>query len=224
MSAHLNTLRALWHSKSEAQREAMYCEWRPKMSISAWADRVFGSERPDYLAALTKDRPNRFELRQLLEGMSACSQIVTVFAWGGMRICNGRSAKNYLKSFCVAVEERPATRIEWYEKLRAVDARGVGPAFYTKLIRFLRKGASDEGYIMDQWLARSANLLSGDFIQMHGCGKKYVHRKNSAYTYGRFCDVIERTAMHVDAPAGQIEEFMFASPEWRNHVKKNVHA
>jgi hypothetical protein len=41
---------------------------------------------------------------------------------------------------------------------------GIGPAYFTKLIFFVRPTLG--GYIMDQWTARSINLLYGKTIQL----------------------------------------------------------
>lgn len=218
---HLAELIRLWSNSNDHQRRELFEQWRPKMTILTWAAHVFGDDLPEWAEALPDLRPNRFELSAMLPGLETPAQIVTVFAWGGMGVRNGRSFKNFIEEYVDAVRKFASSRVDCFRTLHGIEARGVGPAFYTKLIRFLRDDAPDTGFIMDQWLARSINLLDRNFIRMHGCGKKYVHRKNDAETYSTFCDAVERIGREVGAPAAQLEEFMFASPEWRDHVKQN---
>jgi len=99
---------------------------------------------------------------------------ISIFAWGGMR----GSHRNLLFSRPLApwleiadqVRENKLSRSKAYDsfaKLRS-DGRdnpiaGMGPAYFTKLLYFLAPGVpgSPKGYIMDQWLGCSVNLLTG---------------------------------------------------------------
>jgi hypothetical protein len=65
---------------------------------------------------------------------------------------------------------------------------GLGPAFFTKLIFFCLP--PHKGYIMDQWTAKSVNLLTGKNIVSFSDG--YVSEKNTICNYECFCEVIEQ--------------------------------
>lgn len=217
---HVAELIRLWSASNDQERTELFAQWRPKMTILTWAAHVFGGDRPEWAKTLPDLRPNRFELASMLQEMETPARIVTVFAWGGMGVRNGRSFKNFLKEYVDAVCEFASSRVDCYRSLHGIEAKGVGPAFFTKLIRFLRDDRSDVGFIMDQWLARSVNLISEPHVRMHGSGKKYVHHRNNAEVYRDFCATVERIAEKIDAPPTQVEEFMFASSDWREYVKR----
>lgn len=73
---------------------------------------------------------------------------------------------------------------------------GVGPSYYTKLIYFLRpkhqseNGYIDMGYIMDQWTAKSMNILQrNSVVRLNTYG--LVLDTNTADEYEDFCQSID---------------------------------
>ena len=103
---------------------------------------------------------------------------------------------------------------------------GIGPAYYTKLIFFCHP--KHDGYIMDQWTARSANLLidqSDNRIRLNK--SKYfqgVSDFNNQCVYEEFCCNVERLAKECGNPyPSEIEEALFSKGgrnklDWRRYV------
>jgi hypothetical protein len=100
---------------------------------------------------------------------------------------------------------------------------GMGPAYFTKLIHFL--GPAD-GYILDQWTARSTNLLFGPLVYL-----KPVHRgwhvddRNTSAHYERYCAQVEWLAEQISRRVAavlpsEVEHALFAPGGWREYVKQ----
>ena len=112
--------------------------------------------------------------------------------------------------------------------------KGVGPAFYTKLIYFL---GNQEGLIMDQWTAKSVNLLCNNKIIKLDSG--YVSKRNKDNDYIAFINIVKKlqielamyslsetealifsTSRKVNRTTLNSEQNLIAS-EWRNFVIEN---
>jgi len=108
----------------------------------------------------------------------------------------------------------------------------MGPAFFTKLIYFFGKSATDRGYIMDQWTARSANLLL-DTPLVHVIETRsgsWVSDKNSEEVYEIFCQFIERLSHELNVTTDLAEEIIFSNGNkgrlhtrgaWRDYVLRH---
>jgi len=73
-------------------------------------------------------------------------------------------------------------------KNKDLKMKGVGPAFYTKLIYFL---GDHEGLIMDQWTAKSVNMLCNDkIVKLDSSG--YVSKRNKETTYIKFIEILKK--------------------------------
>jgi hypothetical protein len=177
---------------------------------------------------------------------------IAVLAWGGMH----RNNRDHL--FKKPVEAwlpiAHAIRAGQFLRSDAFDAfatlchqgaiAGMKPAYFTKLIYFLmpRDGAP-VGYIMDQWLGCSINLLCGqELVKMDHMltwhqGKKgtvperrltsHVSAWNDGRDYERFCKAIEMLATKMGSqwnPETTELTLMSAGGKrpgaWRAHVKK----
>jgi hypothetical protein len=151
-----------------------------------------------------------------------------VCAWGGMRVNNGRRAWpcahkwgpaiNGLRTDCP--NRRAAYRL--FSCLRAENnLPGVGPAYFTKLIFFVRP--SLRGYIMDQWTARSINLLYGSTIRLT---QGHSVAENAPEIYEDFCDKIEDVGERLRLSPDEAERVLFCSGgirpgHWRSYVKRH---
>ncbi len=118
---------------------------------------------------------------------------------------------------------------------------GMGPAYYTKLIFFLEPTHS--GYIMDQWTARSMNLLRNEDASKirllpvfkgrpagdaaHGLNYYVDPKRNSVNIYKAFCDDLEQLANELGIPASSTEVLLFSNGDkgkkkdrsrWREYV------
>ena len=102
-------------------------------------------------------------------------------------------------------DKNPISRIEAYKRFHKLtlegDLKGMGPAYYTKLIFFLER--NHNGYIMDQWTARSMNLLRTNIeskVQIIRTSRNNKNRyqyfrvdpiNNCSCVYQSFCDDLE---------------------------------
>ena len=98
-----------------------------------------------------------------------------ILAWGGMRY-NSRDdlikGDNYdWLGVCENIRNGTLSRRDAFDALqelrKAGKLKGLGVAFFTKLIYFLQLGDAAKkpgGYIMDQWASESVNLLTGEDV------------------------------------------------------------
>ncbi|MDU7523821.1 MAG: hypothetical protein E7K72_20995 [Roseomonas mucosa] len=189
-------------------------------------------------------KPNREALFRMVadkqqDTMALCA---TIFAWGGMHVRHGRElfrAGAKWRETAETVRFGNLNRAEAYalfHKLRADGALpGMGPAYFTKLVFFLRGSAlTDPGYIMDQWTGCSVNLLTGDpcTVLMNATyawdspttlrSDFQVSDKNDAQRYERFCAVIDGIADAVGLDPVDAELLLMSQGRgrgaWRRHV------
>jgi hypothetical protein len=177
---------------------------------------------------------SRLEVRAFSGDESRSSEdlFIAICAWGGMTAKNGRLAwaaranwipvLNQLRSG--QLDRRAAYRL-FYALQRDRKLPGVGPAYFTKLIFFIRPDLN--GYILDQWLARSINLLFEPRIKLvvdRQTHRKTVSNVNDAEAYEWFCLRVEEVAAYLGVTPPQAEERMFSSGgrragKWRAYVR-----
>lgn len=175
---------------------------------------------------------NREELLNLIQpyrGKKEVDQItirkliVSVFAWGGMRPTKtwGKLAIHSIESYeniCLELlKGMPPVFAynEFYKQKILRKMRGVGPAYFTKLIFFF---GDQTGLIMDQWTARSTNLLL-NVILIKLTSNKNVDEKNSQHVYVKYLNFISelKTTLSIDSDS-KTEELIFSC----SHVKSTV--
>jgi hypothetical protein len=127
-----------------------------------------------------------------------------IFAWGGMTVKNAKSIVGSIDHWLEIVSglrSEKLTYLEAYDRFLAQSLQGhmpgCGPAYYTKLIFFLTKYLDRRGFIMDQWLGRSINLLADREIVLFNqprrkapLKRRYVHKKNTCSMYEEFCEAV----------------------------------
>ena len=119
----------------------------------------------------------------------------------------------------------------------------MGPAYFTKLIYFLEP--KHNGYIMDQWTARSMNLLrKSDEYEIHliptawrksnGSSKNFRNfrvdpKKNDVCIYRAFCEDLEQLAEYLNIDPEKTEKLIFSKGGkvdkmgcWRRFVLKET--
>jgi len=153
--------------------------------------------------------------------MPTAELCVAILAWGGMHPNNGKrlfskDPQHWIRlSHSIRTGELARSEAyDEYSKLRAKgELPGMGPAYFTKLIYFLMPGTQGKpkGYIMDQWLGCSMNLLFGektvkldentwwqtpDEVRV----RSRVSDANSANDYENFCCAVEFIANDMGAP------------------------
>ena len=151
-------------------------------------------------------------LRQLNDRELSCA----ILSWGGMNRQHGASLfrhNEWLEVICQLRNIRIESRISAYEAFHSLKIQnklpGMGPAYYTKLICFVNPSLN--GYIMDQWTAKSVNLLIGkNLVSLTKSG--YVDSsKNDKLVYEEFCKIIDYLADSLGMKGIDVEESMFSN-------------
>lgn len=179
----------------------------------------------DVLAELPTGEPTESEVKAFCRSSAsdhAC--FFYVGGWGGMRLPNARRAY--------------AERSKWLPIMRAMrggkcsdpgalfdrfaDERipGLAPAYFTKLMYFCcSKGNC---YILDQWTARSINLIFGTGNHLiYMSSRTWVDRRNTGVQYLNYCAIVEKIADILHKSPREIEKAMFAGSAhpWRKYLK-----
>lgn len=195
-------------------------------SIAQWYTGTLPAFAPAIATLDPAERRNRAQLIALRDdpAVPIADLCIAILAWGDMRISNrnhllSRPADRWL-AVAKRVRNGELDRRRAFEEFAVLHQDkgkvmiGMGPAYYTKLIYLLmpREGAGPVGYIMDQWLGRSINLLyGGDVVRMEesfgwdrkGRGRKRtiqpvaganVSKWNDSGNYERFCLAVEDLA------------------------------
>lgn len=192
----------------------------------AWFERVSGM----HYSAL----PDTVVDRHAVRAFCANPQNSTWFccalicAWGGLRSSHGKSLFgrfNTAEPALSALRRSTSSRAADYASLQDLKTSGnlpgVDVAFFTKFLFFLRP--TPDAYILDQWTAKSINLLLGrPLIRLNG---HYVATQTSPAAYDEFCGHIEALAPLINRASGaQAEEAIFSqggrkAQAWRKHVR-----
>lgn len=152
-------------------------------------------------------------------------------AWGGQGTYNRRHAKSPWDHRGRLVEHlkrlRSGTlgRSDSYNQFCG-DGRihGLGLSFFTKLLYFFSPNSSS---IMDQWTAKSLNLLTGRcVVKMDGDSPS---NRNTGDDYTAFCSEIDLIAAEMRCDGDKVEERLFSRGKekgqprgkWREYVRSN---
>ncbi|WP_164126404.1 8-oxoguanine DNA glycosylase OGG fold protein [Sphingobacterium luzhongxinii] len=156
--------------------------------------------------------------------------LLAILSWGGMK---REHAKRLLKSPDPVMDIVMKLRKQYFKSRSEAfdyiqDKRntgllpGMGIGYFTKLICFLQPELN--GYIMDQWLAKSVNLLSGKMM-VHIANSKWVSDQNDAVVYEEFCLFIDELALNLETTGFKTEERLFSvggrkKGKWRSYLIK----
>ena len=204
---------------------------------AGWATRFQFTDVPD-AGELPNARLTREELYAICRDRPILYAYVCVMAWGLQGAVPG-SRRN--------VQAAWANRGEIESRIRALRSGtlcveqaydlfcgeraigGLGPSYFSKLLHFFFAGRSVP--ILDQWTARSVNLIAGrPVVRMAG---HYPSPLNTGREYVRFCQAVELIASRASEAwcsermgVGEVEEQLFGkggskpSP-WRAYVKSH---
>ena len=191
---------------------------------------------------------NRTDVRAICRDMSkdVLFGYVCAMAWGsqGQGVggrANLEDAWEYLstspnKKILDDLRNNQYSRAQAYSLLKG-KIPGVGPAYFTKLLFFF--SPQPNLYIMDQWTAKSINLLTGkkiviiDPILNKRTGKQTdaVSGRNKGANYEKYCEAIDEIAKHLKMASDDVEEMLMSKgtvlkgsipPEpWRQYVLAN---
>lgn len=160
---------------------------------------------------------------------------IAILAWGGMNrehAVSAFSSWNEWEHIATNIRNGELTRREaykaFYQLRKSKKLKGLGPAYFTKIIYFLSK-EENRGYIMDQWTARSVNLLletkAIGLTKITAKSKKvsfFVTDKNTDLIYENFCQFVEQLAQLHQTTPDLVEMSLFSrgygQGPWRNYV------
>ena len=153
---------------------------------------------------------------------------MAILAWGGKNRDHAKLLFDKKHHWLPIVQNirkgKITTRQEAYAELKRLQSKGqlpgTGPAFYTKWICFLNPYLN--GYIMDQWTAKSVNILSGE-IQIKLSANGAVLNSNRPEQYEWYCRIIEALADRIKRSPLDTEEALFSyggyqKGIWRTYV------
>lgn len=178
----------------------------------------------------------RQEVRKLCQdkSMPVLFGYVCAMAWGlqgsgpgGSRtVERAWSARRTIEKLLIEIRTSSLTRAQAYALFERNPVPGIGPAYFTKLIYFFLP-SYPIGYIMDQWTAKSINLLADrKIVRMVGDSPT---RANSSENYEAFCQIVDILAKKVGCTGDEFEQRLFSQNgqykkvrgPWRAHVLNN---
>lgn len=144
-------------------------------------------------------------------------------AWGH----RGEALLNIMERIRSGKLRRREAYAEFFKARCKGNLPGLGPAFFTKLIFFLgpkhKCHIMDQyGYIMDQWTAKSTNLLfQPPVVKIVG---SWVTPDNDEGVYEEFCERVEQIAKLLGCCGAEAERQLFSQrrpkpTHWRYYVQ-----
>lgn len=159
-----------------------------------------------------------------------------IFAWGGMTVKNGKGVLQKLNwvgtahSLRIGEIDHFEAYDQFFDHCTAGEIKSCGPAYYTKLLFFLPSSDENRGIIMDQWTARSINLLVGRpivrLLKNSGSARSYrVSSSNSCSVYRTFYGLVEALAARLIVTKEEAEMRLFSEGRgkgrWREYLKQH---
>jgi hypothetical protein len=193
---------------------------------------VAGAARP-----LPSTKLNRAAVRSICRPLPPGAPNPPIFDWACAMAWGGQNRKHARNSFLhahlfvpkiLALRGGGLTRASAYNLFLprslggAGNVPGLGPAFFTKLLYFL--SPHHDFYIMDQWVAKSVNLLTNsEVVRINADGT--VSNKNRCGNFAAFCLEIDEMGLILGQGGHQVEERLFSKGArplpvgaWRAHV------
>lgn len=183
------------------------------------------------------------------DNISILTVCAAVLAWGGMRINHRDMLTKNLGWLEVAdkIKRGALNRRQAFSEFSRLRTKGLlkgmGPAYFTKLIYFLtpRNGLQgNQAYIMDQWAGCSINLLADQEIVLMDVTRSWkrtdekpqasfsfrVSDVNSDENYEEFCQTVDDLVVKTGRNCEVIDRAMLADggknpSRWREYVIKN---
>jgi len=173
--------------------------------------------------ALCRDR-----LREFCADADTPVAFLAIAAWGGMHRLHASRAWQAQTSWMAILEgirSSRRTRGEDFAVLHELQVEkrfpGVGAPYFTKLLFFLRQ--EPDAYIMDQWTAKSVNLLTGrEVVKVSRAG--WVGPDNDRKRYDEFCEVVDHLAKLLGCAGSAAEHALISRGgrkpwKWRKYVR-----
>ena len=123
--------------------------------------------------------------------------------FGGPHVRSAWAMRKQVKRHLERVRSERLGRKESYALfLKDGTIKGLGPAYVTKLLYFFSPKL--DHYIMDQWTAKSINLLAGrEVVRMTG---DYVSGTNTEANYAAFCTSVDMIAKLLRCTGDEAEQ------------------
>ncbi|MBE0470840.1 MAG: hypothetical protein IBX55_15200 [Methyloprofundus sp.] len=198
-----------------------------------WAEYVIKRSHHKFMPEkLPTDRLSRQALKEICHVNSGYSNeecVASIMAWGGQNRKHGVLVFNRFNEITNTVSKLRSgvlNRCEAYQAFYDIwmqkEPLGMGAAYFTKIIFFC--GKDHNGYIMDQWTSKSANILNKTPLIKLSSG--HVNKKNGVEQYKLFCELVETVAEIIDLTAENVELSMFSRGgrqklPWRKFVIEN---
>jgi len=196
---------------------------------AGWA-KNHGITLPSPSPALPTHELDRSDVRKICRNTSnpVLFGYICAMAWGsqGAGPGGGRYVRSVwkhalkLEKILLAIRAGSLTRCEAYNNfLGKGNIPGLGPAYFTKLLYFF--SPQPNFYIMDQWTAKSINLLTGrNVVRISG---EIVSINNTCGNYEAYCQEVDTLARHLSQSGADIEEMLMSKGgrrpwPWRRHV------
>lgn len=218
-------------------------------SPRAWAASF--TTDPQLLAFLSAESLSRTQLFELWRNQAVPTEacFLSTMAWGGMRRNHGAAiwqTRNEWLPVCQDIRQGRYSRRQGFELFYILREQGhlpgMGPAYFTKLLFFGMP--TRDGYILDQWTARSVHLLTRNrawprvqidrsslakATQQNGrCRdiRAVVTDGNTGQDYERYCQLVEQIARQLSWDPIEVEKCMFGiggrtPSRWREYVMEN---
>ena len=216
-------------------------KWSAAKIPSRWFNSIGYATKSRLPESITGRPPDRDDLRQISRdrGIDTLDVCMLVFAWGGMTVRNGKGVLQKLAWVDTAhqlrlgdIDHNQAYR-QFFDHCTMGQIKNCGPAYYTKLLFFLPGSDENRGIIMDQWTARSINLLVGKPIvtlvkNSSPVGSYRVSPLNDGSVYERYCGIVGTLAVRLGITTEEAEVRLFSEGRgkgrWRDYVKQHDRA
>ncbi len=190
----------------------------------AWVARL-GLQSVLDAATLPNAQLNRTDVRLICRDSnhSVLFGYVCAMAWGLQRRANVKNAwgeHDKIADLLLQLRAGGLSRRQAYDLFcGAGEVKGLGPSYFTKLLYFFSPAL--DYYIMDQWTAKSINLLTG--VHVVRVYDDSPTRENKGGNYQAFCEEVDHLAKLLRQTGDQIEQRLFAGDgartSWRAYVE-----
>lgn len=153
---------------------------------------------------------------------------ISIMAWGNQgRGHQTRAWENWSKIYkCIQDAQKTKERKDAYEIFKKAKIPGLGASYFTKLLFFLAD-TSKSCYIMDQWTAKSINVLFGmdkKIISLDRGGIPAITTDGKKYE--QFCQCVDKLASKMKISEESVEIALFSKggrgkekQAWRAYVE-----
>jgi len=141
---------------------------------------------------------------------------------GGRGVKEAWEGREIIEEHLESIRKGSLSRNEAYNLLNGKrKVKGLGPSYFTKLLFFF--SPAEDMWIMDQWTAKSVNLLTGEIVVRLSGGAP--SSKNKGGNYQAFCEEIDNLAIKLNCDGDEIEQRLMSRGKppgkWRQYVVRH---